>query len=818
MNATAIFSGMEIVASIRRRVRARCCTGLLFAVSLALCAAEVVAADAPHMRDVVLIIDNSASMKANDSTSLTKQALLAFTKDIPQNTRIAMITFDHEIRLAMPLTVWGEGGAKEFPKALTKINYKGKRTKTADALERALYEISKNGRKGADFSVVLLTDGQIDSGDKLRDREGVKWIRGALTDEAASTSVKVYGIAFTDKADVITLQSLARRTSATYLRAFQAADLGPVFQQIHDLVFAPKPVPTETTQARNATKLPIPREKDPAPAAIAPKPKIGTTASTAGTQVTAQGGNLPMVPAAEPPKQATAPAPAQINAAANPIKTAAASLPSVDTPTQVKSPQRPTAASTATLATSTTAPAPATSAMAVAAPASSERSFETWVLLALVAGMLCLAIAVLAVVFQSRSRNAAPLARPRATPSNASVSISALDAVKNADAHLIDVARVSGSAEIKLLAPMVVVGRVATNTQADDAQSLVIEQSTIGRRHATIEFRHGGFWLRDAQSLNGTFVNDERLAADASLLLKVNDRIRFHDVEFRFASAQQAADQTVFAEVGHAANEKTVYAQDVNAPSNKPSPPADPAQVAAPEQAKIAKKVVPTNAQAVTESPAQSAKPAPATDRQAKPVAAQKHEKRPDTSSQTPGVDTLDADSLEPETLLSVSLTSNVALAKNRDVKPTGPNLQLLDLSEVSGAAQFELTGQNVSIGKAAIPERGEAANYLSIPRNTVSKLHAKLHFADSTYWISDNHSANGTFVNDLRVIDRIALHVGDTLRFATFEFTVTAVAVDTASVDGNLPTSNIDFATDSTSIIEQTDDADSDKTMMMNE
>jgi pSer/pThr/pTyr-binding forkhead associated (FHA) protein len=444
------------------------------------------------------------------------------------------------------------------------------------------------------------------------------------------------------------------------------------------------------------------------------------------------------------------------------------------------------------------------------------------VLLALVAGMLCLAIAVLAVVFQSRSRNAPPVARPRATPTNASVSTSALDAVRNADAHLVDVARVSGSAEIKLLAPMVVVGRVATNTQADDVQSLVIEQSTIGRRHATIEFRHGGFWLRDAQSLNGTFLNDERLAADASSLLKVHDRVRFHDVEFHFASAQQAADQTVFAEVNRAANEKTVYAQDANEPSKQRSSPAASAAVAAPVaaagQQKTASKAAPANAQHLTGHAARAEKPVPTYDLHAQPAAAEKHEKPTKTIDKPQGADTLDADDLEAETLLSVSLTDKVALAKNRDVKPTGPNLQLLDISEVSGATLFELTGQNVSVGKAAIPERGTAENYLSIPRNTVSKVHAKLHFADSTYWISDNHSANGTFVNDLRVIDRIALRIGDTLRFATFEFTVTAVAADTATVDGILRTGELDFATDSTSIIEKIDDEDSDKTMMMNE
>jgi pSer/pThr/pTyr-binding forkhead associated (FHA) protein len=61
---------------------------------------------------------------------------------------------------------------------------------------------------------------------------------------------------------------------------------------------------------------------------------------------------------------------------------------------------------------------------------------------------------------------------------------------------------------------------------------VVIAESTIGRRHAMIEYKDHSFWVIDQSSLNGTFVNNKRIEAETRL--KHGDRLRFHKHEFEF--------------------------------------------------------------------------------------------------------------------------------------------------------------------------------------------------------------------------------------------------------------------------------------------
>ena len=52
------------------------------------------AASAVAEQAVVLIIDNSGSMKKNDPRSLTKQAVTQFIQDVSVGTQVALILFD----------------------------------------------------------------------------------------------------------------------------------------------------------------------------------------------------------------------------------------------------------------------------------------------------------------------------------------------------------------------------------------------------------------------------------------------------------------------------------------------------------------------------------------------------------------------------------------------------------------------------------------------------------------------------------------------------------------------------------------------------
>ena len=94
-------------------------------------------------------------------------------------------------------------------------------------------------------------------------------------------------------------------------------------------------------------------------------------------------------------------------------------------------------------------------------------------------------------------------------------------------------------------------GRVA-GKDTDHLDYIVVNESTIGRRHALIEYKDYSFWIIDQGSINGTFVNGEPVKTEVRL--KHGDRIRLHKCEFEFImpemedSGMTVISKTVFAQ------------------------------------------------------------------------------------------------------------------------------------------------------------------------------------------------------------------------------------------------------------------------------
>ncbi len=63
---------------------------------------------------------------------------------------------------------------------------------------------------------------------------------------------------------------------------------------------------------------------------------------------------------------------------------------------------------------------------------------------------------------------------------------------------------------------------------------LIVPNQNVSRNHAVIENNGGAYFLTDSNSLNGTFVNGERLAANMKRQLKNGDTLRFANEEYTF--------------------------------------------------------------------------------------------------------------------------------------------------------------------------------------------------------------------------------------------------------------------------------------------
>ena len=95
-------------------------------------------------------------------------------------------------------------------------------------------------------------------------------------------------------------------------------------------------------------------------------------------------------------------------------------------------------------------------------------------------------------------------------------------------AYLMDTSGASGRVRHDL-GEMTVIGRKASDR---DVVSVVIDRDTVSRRHASVRFRGGTFWITDHRTRNGTFVNGERVTEERPLEPGDIVRIDKHELVF----------------------------------------------------------------------------------------------------------------------------------------------------------------------------------------------------------------------------------------------------------------------------------------------
>lgn len=200
--------------------------------------------EAPEALDVVFVLDNSGSMRQNDPEFLTRRAVSDFIDALAQDSnidgRIALVLFDGRAQLAQRLTsATSIASTQRLDTTLSALDFSGQQTNSPAGIERALYELREHGRSDARKAIVFLSDGRIDTGDAQRDVEVARWLREDLAKESEASSVRIFGIAFTDEADYQLMQALAQRTRARYYRAFAASEISTVVDDVLATLSAP---------------------------------------------------------------------------------------------------------------------------------------------------------------------------------------------------------------------------------------------------------------------------------------------------------------------------------------------------------------------------------------------------------------------------------------------------------------------------------------------------------------------------------------------------------------------------------------------------
>jgi hypothetical protein len=192
-------------------------------------------------KDILLMIDNSGSMKKHDPDFLTKDAITEFVRKLSDDTQFAVLVFDQRVDVLIPLTTVSEAVWEEILASFDRLDFEGQLTDIPAAMERGIYELRANGREGSQKAIVFVTDGIIDTGSKERDLEKTRWLRQSLIEDAAEHGIKIFGIAFTELADFELIQFLAQKTKREYFRAFTAEEVAGAFSQINQLIVEMRP-------------------------------------------------------------------------------------------------------------------------------------------------------------------------------------------------------------------------------------------------------------------------------------------------------------------------------------------------------------------------------------------------------------------------------------------------------------------------------------------------------------------------------------------------------------------------------------------------
>ena len=185
------------------------------------------------IQEIILIIDNSGSMKKNDHGFLVKQAGRNLIDKLNTNINLGIYLFDSEIKIIQPIiSLSSEINRETCKKSLSNINYNGTFTDIPKVLEKAVYELKRFTDSNHSKCIILITDGFIDTGNELLDIDNKKWLMESLAPEANKARIKIFGIAFTENADFQLIQGITSRTNGEYYRALNPTDINSVLLEI----------------------------------------------------------------------------------------------------------------------------------------------------------------------------------------------------------------------------------------------------------------------------------------------------------------------------------------------------------------------------------------------------------------------------------------------------------------------------------------------------------------------------------------------------------------------------------------------------------
>ncbi len=159
-----------------------------------------------------------------------------------------------------------------------------------------------------------------------------------------------------------------------------------------------------------------------------------------------------------------------------------------------------------------------------------------------------------------------------------------------------------------------------------------------------------------------------------------------------------------------------------------------------------------------------------------------------------------------------VSRESGNALVANADDSAGIPEAYINDVNGYTGKPVIQLGERPMMVGRVAGNDT-DHMDYLVVDKGTVGRRHAVIKFKDFSFWVVDQGSVNGTFVNGEGVSGERQLKHGDKVRFHKYDFEFSQPDMDDGfhTVFADPDAAQATIVASAQEIAQQIDDAEAD-------
>lgn len=204
--------------------------------------------------ELVLVMDNSGSMRQNDPQRLSHQFLGSLISSRDKNYWVAIISFAGDAKVLNGL----KHPHPQIEEIEEKIDFTGRYTNIPLALKEAYELLKADGRKDASLSVVLLTDGKIDLREPEQEGEASSLLKEKLLPLFKESCITIYTVGVKG-ADVVLLEEIAYSTNGKFFSLTNQDELSKCCKAIEAELKIILPAPPEAISIKEplAVSLPI---------------------------------------------------------------------------------------------------------------------------------------------------------------------------------------------------------------------------------------------------------------------------------------------------------------------------------------------------------------------------------------------------------------------------------------------------------------------------------------------------------------------------------------------------------------------------------